>query len=174
MRPLLTRRTFLTASLSATAVALVGRPAFAARSYQHLFHIERSKNANIVQYDAVLVAPDRLDADEPVVGYWIQKAEDGRREGFNFLDKRAYGFKVAPEQDGAWLLYMNATRDRSIRVLRWQGRWVAMAVIAGKPAVLERMYVSTDESALIPSVRWIDLIGKDMKTGKPLTERLKP
>jgi hypothetical protein len=171
MRPLVfTRRRFL----GAAAVALVTRPAFAARSYQGIFRIERSKNANIVQYDAVLDGPDKLDAKEPVVAYWIQKAEDGRREGLNILDRRAYGFKVTPEKDGSWLLYMNATKQKTIRVVKWQGRWIAEVMLQRKPAVLERMYVSTDESAFIPNVRWIDVFGKDMANGKPLTERLKP
>lgn len=159
--------------LIATAVGLYAQPALAGRSYQSLFRIERSKNANIVQYDAVLDGPDRL-ANDPVVAYWILKAEDGRREGLSGLDRRAYGFKTKREQGGSVLLYMNATKDRSIRVVKWEGRWVAQMLIGGKSAVLERMYVFTDESAFIPSVRWIDLFGVDMATGKKVVERLRP
>lgn len=160
--------------LSGAAVLLLPRGALAARTYLPLFRIERSKNANVVQYDAVLESPDRLDPRAPVVAYWIQLAEDGRRESLSSLDERAYGFKVAPEKSGSWLLYLNATRDRSIRVLNWQGRWVAQAVIAGRSAVLMKIFVSSDESAFIPRVKWVDLFGVDMITGKPLTERLKP
>lgn len=171
MSPLaLTRRRFL----GAAALALVARPALAARTYQGLFRIERSKNANIVQYDAAIDGPDKLDVKEPVIAYWIQKAEDGHRESLSILDRRAYGFKVVAEKDGSWLLYMNATRDKTIRVVHWQGRWVAQAVIQGKSAVLDRMFVATDESAFLPRVRWIDLFGTDMTTGAQLTERLKP
>ncbi|MDF2692104.1 MAG: hypothetical protein K0S65_487 [Labilithrix sp.] len=162
------------AALGATAGLLLSPAAMAAPTYQGLFRIERSKNANIVQYDAVLASRDKLDPKEPVVAYWVLHAEDGRREGLTSLDRRAYGFKVRAEPNDRWLLYLNASRDRSIRVLRWQGRWVAQIVIGGRSAVLERMYVSSDESALIPRVRWIDLFGTDMETGKPLTERLKP
>lgn len=160
--------------VSGAAVLLFPRGALAARTYAPLFRIERSKNANVVQYDAVVDGPEKLDPRGPVVAYWIMLAQDGRREGFSSLDERAYGFKVAPEKGGSWLLYLNATRDRSIRIVSWQGRWVAQIVIAGKSAVLTKMFVSSDESAFIPRVRWVDLFGVDMVTGKPLTERLKP
>ena len=162
------------AALGGTAGFLLAPAAMAAPTYQGLFRIERSKNANIVQYDAVLQSFDKLDPAGPVVAYWVLHAEDGRREGLSSIDRRAYGFKVKAEVNNRWLLYLNASPDRSIRVLRWQGRWVAQIVIAGRSAVLDRMYVSTDESAFIPRVLWVDLFGADMETGKPLTERLKP
>ncbi len=162
------------AALGASVALLVPNAATAGPIYVPLFRIERSKNANIVQYDAVLEQVDKLDPKTPVICYWILKAEDGRREGLNALDRRAYGFKAVPEKGGSWLLYLNATSERSIRVLRWQGRWVAQIVICGRSAVLERIYVATDETGLIPKVRYIDLHGADMENGKRLTERLRP
>ena len=41
---------------------------------QHLFKIERSKNANIVQYDAQVGPDGKLLKKEPVVAYWIRLA----------------------------------------------------------------------------------------------------
>ncbi|MBX3203722.1 MAG: DUF4833 domain-containing protein [Labilithrix sp.] len=160
-------------ALGGAAVALVSGSAVAGAIYQPLFRIERSKNANVVQYDAVLESLDKLVPSGPVAVYWILLAEDGRREGLSALDRRAYGFKVAAEPGGSWLVYLNAAKDRSIRVLRWQGRWAAQIVIGGKSAVLTRMFVASDESAFIPRVKWVDLFGVDMVTGQPVTERLK-
>lgn len=168
------RETTRRAALGGTIALIVPGAAAAGPIYVPLFRIERSKNANVVQYDAVLRQVDKLDPKTPVICYWVLKAEDGRREGLTALERRAYGFKVAPEGGGSWLLYLNATSDRSIRVLRWQGRWVAQIVIRGRSAVLERIYVETNESGLIPSVRWVDLYGSDMETGRRLTERLRP
>jgi len=162
------------AALAGAVSLVVPGTSLAARTYAGLFRIERSKNANVVQYDAVLETADKLEPREPLVCYWILLAEDGRREGLGGLDRQAYGFKVRPEPGGSWLLYLNAAKDRAIRVLRWQDRWVAQILIQKRSAVLTRMYVMTDESGLIPSVRWVDLFGTDMVTGQPLTERLKP
>lgn len=162
------------AAIGGAATLLVSNAVAAGPVYVPLFHIERSKNANIVQYDAVLARSDALDARTPVICYWVLAAEDGRRDGLSVLDRRAYGFRVAPERGGSWLLYMNAATDRSIRVLRWQARWVAQVVLASRSAILQRMYVMSDESGLVPSVRWVDLFGIDMVTGEPITERVKP
>lgn len=161
------------AIVGGAAALILSPPAIAARSCP-IFRIERSKNANIVQYDAIEAAAEKLAAREPVVAYWILLAEDGRREPLSALDRRAYGFKVLPEKGGSWLLYLNATRDRSIRVLSWRGRWVAQIVVGARSAVLSRIFVATDESAFIPRVKWVDLFGVDMVSGEPVTERLKP
>lgn len=159
------------AAIAGVATLLLPKVASAGPIYVPLFRIERNKNANIVQYDAVLTSVDKLEPSGPVVCYWVLHAEDGRREGLNALDRRAYGFKVVPEQGGSWLLYLSAATDRSIRVLRWQSRWLAQIVLRGRSSILQRIYVMADESGLIPSVRWIDLFGTDMLTGEPLTER---
>ncbi|MBX3260487.1 MAG: DUF4833 domain-containing protein [Labilithrix sp.] len=161
-------------AIGGVAAVLASGDAVAAPVYVPLFRIERSKNANVVKYDAVLETAERLAARGPVVAYWVLLAEDGRREGLSSLDRRAYGFRVAPEPSGSWLLYLNAAKDRAIRVVLWQGRWVAQVLIGGRSAVLSRMYVSSDESAFIPRVRWVDLFGVDMVNGKAITERLKP
>ena len=45
-----------------------------------LFIIERSKNANVVHYDARLTPEGKFDPDQPVVAYWILLAEKGQRD----------------------------------------------------------------------------------------------
>lgn len=171
---MISRRTTRRTLLGGAAAVLLSRRADAGQVYQPLFRVERNKNANIVQYDAVLENREKLVPKQPVASYWVMLAEDGRREGLTSLDKRAYGFKVLPEPSGSWLLYLNATKDRSIRVVHWQGRWVAQILIKGRSAVLGRIYVFADESAFIPRVRWIDLFGVDMVTGAAVSERLEP
>jgi hypothetical protein len=60
-----------------------------------LFHIERSKNASIVQYDALLDSNGDLLAKEPVDGYWIRHAEQGEVATLTWVQKKfAYGYKV--------------------------------------------------------------------------------
>ena len=60
-----------------------------------LFIIERSKNANVVHYDARLTADGKLDPKEPVIAYYVMLAEDGRRKELNWIEKKmAYGFDI--------------------------------------------------------------------------------
>ncbi|WP_169928708.1 DUF4833 domain-containing protein [Labilithrix luteola] len=168
------RRSALQGGIALAALALT-RKSRAGQSTQSLFRIDRSKNANIVQYDAVLLSPTELNKDRPIIGYWINKAEDGRRMEFNALDKLAYGFKVEREKGtSSWILRLAASPKRPIRVVWWNGRWVPQMLIAGTSAVLDHLYVVTDEGGVIPTVRYVDAFGAEMATGKPVTERLTP
>ena len=163
----LPRRCFL--ALAASAALPIASPL---QRSSPLFFIARSKNANIVQYDAVEQSAGQLEPNGPIAAYWILLAEDGRREPLSRLDHVAYGFRVVPERGGSWLLTLKAAPSRAIRVLSWQGRWVAQMVIAKRSALLNRIFVATDESGLLPRVRSVDVYGTDMLTGRPLSERL--
>ena len=48
-------------------LALLAAPAAAQTKTSPLFIIERSKNANVVHYDARLTADGELDPNEPVI-----------------------------------------------------------------------------------------------------------
>jgi hypothetical protein len=82
-----------------TVLALLASPAAAQTRTSPLFTIERSKNANVVHYDARLTADGELDPKEPVIAYWIRLAEDGRREELSWIEKKkAYGFTIKPDR----------------------------------------------------------------------------
>jgi hypothetical protein len=66
-----------------------------------LFVIQRSKNANEVHYEVQTGANGEL-AEEPVIAYWVLKAEGGGREDLGFFERKmAYGFEVLePDAQG--------------------------------------------------------------------------
>ncbi|AKV03382.1 hypothetical protein AKJ09_10045 [Labilithrix luteola] len=170
----ITRRSFVLGGIGLAILARAPSAWAVLKTTQTLFRIDRSKNANIVQYDAVLGTPTELDKDTPIIGYWLRRAEDGRRQEFSSLDKMAYGFKVEREKGAnAWTLRLNASTDRPIRVFYWNGRWVAQMIIAGATAVLDHLYVASDEGGVMPKVKYVDAFGTEMSTGKKVTERLK-
>lgn len=143
---------------------------------QPLFVIARSKNANVVHYDARVHESGRLDAGEPVVAYWIMRAEDGRREGLGFFERRlAYGFTTSFEVGGDVLrLKLKAFSRRDLLLRRdGSGRFHAETTIAGHPARLERIFVASDESGITPSVRYLDLFGR-LPEGARVSERILP
>src|SRR5262249_39724099 len=78
----------------------------------HLFVIERSKNANIVAYDAKRTPAGDLDASEPVVAYWLLNGEKDKREELNRVEKdKAYGVEAAPgDSAGTYFLVFKAER----------------------------------------------------------------
>jgi hypothetical protein len=145
-------------------------------SHPPLFVIARSKNANVVRYDARLVRPGRLDPSEPIRAYWILRAEDGRHEELTFLERKlAYGWSAWFDPEGALRLRLKAFEQRDIRVVcSEKAGFRAVTRIARRPAVLERIYVASEEHALLPSVRYVDVFGTTLAGGERLTERIVP
>ena len=149
-------------------LALLAAPAAAQIKTSPLFIIERSKNANVVHYDARLTADGKLDPKEPVVAYWVRLAEDGRREELSWIQKKmAYGFTIKPDPlvDG-YRMTMVAFPWRQITVKQEKDAVRAEAIIDGRPAVLEKMYINASDGLMGPKVHYIELYGKDLKTGE--------
>jgi hypothetical protein len=165
------------AALLGVAACAVGNEADAETiRAQTLFVVARSKNANVVHYDARIRSGGELDGNEPVVAYWRLLAEDGRREELGFLERRlAYGFDAVftPDRRAVRLL-LRAFPVREARVERGaKGRYQAVLSIAHKPARLERIYVATDERGVTPSVRYVELFGVALGDAARLSERIK-
>ncbi|MEK7469923.1 MAG: DUF4833 domain-containing protein [Planctomycetota bacterium] len=136
-----------------------------------LFIIQRNKNANEVHYD-VQAGPDGALAREPVVAYWIMKAEGGRREDLTFLERKmAYGFEVSGSGDERELKLV-AWEDRPIRLTKAGARWHAVTKIDGKDAYLTRLFIQSEESGATPKVLWVDLFGETVDGGKEVKEHV--
>lgn len=146
------------------------------RSVRPLFVIERSKNANVVHYEASLAADGAMDPGEPVVAYWVLLAEDGRRKKLNWLEKKkAYGVKTrpAPSLDG-YTLTLAAAPWLPLAVRKVGDAVRAEVDINSRPAVLEKMFIQAKEKLLGPKVEYIVLFGNDIATGAACSEKILP
>jgi hypothetical protein len=139
----------------------------------HLFKIERSKNANIVQYD-VNIVDGKIDADNPIDSYWVLLAEDGSTENITALQRKAYGYRANyNEASGQVDFTLNPVKSRPMKVYLVDGAPKAEITINGKPAFLQTVYVdSTDRFTGIPKVNYYVLTGTDVKTGTQETEKI--
>ena len=162
-----------TAFCSILALGLMVASVWADGTNQSLFIIERSKNANIVKYDARLTADGLLDPKEPVTGYWVLLAEDGRQEKLSRFESRAYGFDIKRDSSGqAWVMRLAAYRKREITV-RQTGEVVRCEIlIDGKPSILEKLFIESSEGRFSLTVRHIEIVGKDLETGENRYEKL--
>ena len=169
--------TIALALLVATGTGPAGTPAASPSCTPELFRIGRSTNANEVVYRARQVKGGTLDPDDPLEAEWHMLAEDGHREGLNFIEKLlAYGFSVDPAEAGdGYVVVLKAKKDRPVRLAMKDGCPAASLTIGGKSAILRRIFVQTEEGGgLIPSVAWADLEGVDPATGAKVSERVVP
>ena len=138
-----------------------------------LFKIERSKNANIVQYDANLNSDGSIDKKNPIDSYWLLYASDGSREEITVFQKKAYGFSVKYNENGYFDMKMKAVEDRALKILLVDGNPKAEIIINGKRAYLTKIYIdSKDNFAGIPKVKYYILTGNDIETGEEITEKI--
>lgn len=147
-----------------------------AQDTKALFFIERSKNANVVHYDARLTPKGRLDSGEPVIVYWIMLAEDGRREDLNWLERnKAYGFRVERDKSKrVFRLRLMAYPEREIKVYQNGTRVVAEMRIDGNPALLEKIYIASTEERYLPTVHYVELFGRNLHSNEERYEKIVP
>ena len=146
-------------------------------SPNRLFFIQRSTNANVVVYDANLIA-GRLNAKDPVYTYWYRYGEKGQKEELTTIQRTlAYGLytTLVPGVPNTYEGHFLAYRKRKFMVKQDpSGDPIALFPINGKMQILKRVFVSVDESKFVTTVNYIELFGKDSVTGKDVYERFKP
>jgi hypothetical protein len=142
---------------------------------QDIIIIERNLNKNEVHY-AVRIADGRIDQEEPVVAYWIMKEKGGMREDLNWIEKRkVYGFNIKKGETGDfYYMTFKGYDKRSIKILVKDGQPKAEIGINKAPAYFEKMYIYAVGPGFIPDIKYIELKGKDLKTGINVSERIIP
>jgi hypothetical protein len=163
--------------LGLAALGPVFGSAPAATCPPHLFVIERSKNANLVVYDANLTASGALDAKSPVTVYWILNAKEGQREELNRVERnRAYGFDIAPgKESGTYSLTLEAGKNHPFVVAIRQGCPVVLDTIDGRESILDKIFVKEKSGGgLNPAVETVQFFGRDAADGSLRTETIVP
>ena len=157
------------------ATAAFGSEA-AAGCPDHLFVIERSKNKNIVAYDAKRGPSGDWDSSEPVAAYWLLDGAKDKREELTAIERdRAYGVEVTPgDAPGTFKMVFKAQRKRHFTIREHNGCPVVMIPIHGRNAILRKLYVKSKETLVLPKVDYIEFFGEDADTGEPLHQKFKP
>jgi len=143
---------------------------------QHLFKIERSKNANIVQYDAQVGPDGKLLKKEPVVAYWIRLAEQGQVQKLSWIQRTfAFGFKAKLDRTRETAeLDMSGDFGRPIIVIREGDHYRATAPIDGSQSYLEKIFIQAHGKGISVTIEYIELFGKDMETGEARYQKFVP
>lgn len=143
----------------------------AASTTQRLFTIARSKNANLVHY-TVRTNEAGLELAAPLHAYWEMLAEDGRREALSWAERKlAYGFSVSKLSADGCRISLVAFKERPIHVERSSTGFQALVTIAGRRAILKRIFAQSSEGAMIPSVQYLDVFGASFE-GALVSERI--
>jgi len=145
------------------------------RTEKRLFHIERSKNKNIVCYDLNTDVSGKPDEKNPLSVYWINREEHPGRHGeLSYIQQKlAYGYTVAGKQNGAMVIGINAAKNRIITVERNEQNYFCQIEINQKPSILTKIYIKTKMSNSL-HVEYVEIEGLDLMTGASVKERFIP
>jgi len=145
-------------------------------THQTLFWIERSKNANIIKYDAQIGPNGKLYAEKPVVAYWVRLAEQGQIEELSWLQETfAFGFDA--EYDAASntaQMEMAVDFDRTLTVVREGEAYRARTIIDGAESYVEKIYIKAHKSGFLITVDYIDIYGTRADNGEDQFEHFVP
>jgi hypothetical protein len=152
--------------LAASAYAACGKT-------EPLFIVERSKNRNVVHYDACLKRTGDLSDIDPVTVYWV--LENRKREGLSNMEKEmAYGISgVKRLGKNKIRIRLASIKDRGIVVEKAGGRYRAVILINGKESILEKVYVTSKDRIIgLPKVLSVDLYGRTRTGNLQVKERI--
>jgi hypothetical protein len=147
-----------------------------------LFFIQRSKNANEVHYQLRVDDRCRIASDTPVSAFWklLEESPD-KIASLSVFDQMAYGVEQQRVANNEVSFHLKALEQKrikaSVTATPQMGTCSAIAQteIQGQWAVLERIYVQTEEGGLKPKVIYVDVFGKSMDTSAtPVQERITP
>ncbi|MFC0185579.1 protein of unknown function [Pseudarcicella hirudinis] len=148
-------------------------------SSNRLFYIQLV-NGNVITYDANFVRAGQLHAKDPVHPYWIRysNSEGGRIKELNAIQRNlAYGVTCKPlaNEANAFDMVVVGYKKRRFKITTdSKGNPIAVFPINGKQNQLTKVFVKEEGGGLIPTILYVDLFGKDLKTGADVFERFVP
>jgi hypothetical protein len=137
-----------------------------------LFYIARSKNKNLVCYDANY-SGGKLDIKNPLTIYWLNREDrPGETSNLNMIQKKlAYGYKLISQGDDSCEITLNAYPGRVLTICKQDAKYVCLITINKQTVILESLYVKANpNNSLI--VEYVELQGISPNTKQPVSERV--
>ncbi|NPA68053.1 MAG: DUF4833 domain-containing protein [Chlorobi bacterium] len=146
------------------------------QTQNRLFYIQRNLNKNTIIYDVNFDKNGNIRKDDPVDVYWIRYEEKGQRMELRAIERRfAFGEKCIPlKSNPEYYRLKIAATDKKELLLKQTAPFKAVVYmkINGKYSKLVHLYIFADTSKFWPDVKYIEIFGKDIKTGKPTYEKM--
>jgi len=142
-----------------------------------LFHIERSRDADVVMYDVNLDSQGKLDSSNPISVYWKKISGHGQPEPITMIQKKfGYGIKFKSITETVADFQLISYPDRTFQLRGSGNNTYRVYTISGdKEIELSSLYIQfEDNSFWFPTISRIELKGVDATFGEYLTETVTP
>ena len=150
------------------------------KSEKLMFYVQRSHNKNTIAYDLNMISNGKLNTDEPIHPYWIRFEEGGIKQELSFIQRKfAYGLdcELVDKAKGKYSVYFVCYKKRNMYLMRVgkDNNYHVCMQINGIPSIINRIYFKYEGGPFwFPVVRYVDLSGTEIASGKEITERFIP
>lgn len=139
-----------------------------------LFYIQTNQNENTVIYAINRREAQLINEEEPLHVYWVRYTEGGKRVELNTIQKQlAYGYRSKKICNHTYEISVVSYGDRKIFIdAKSKFGAVALITVNGRMAYLTNIYVYAQQMGLFPDVKYLELYGFDIKTERPVYEKI--
>jgi hypothetical protein len=143
-----------------------------------LFYIQRSHNKNTIAYELNFSDDKKINPEQPIHPYWIRYEEGGAKQELSYIQRNyAYGlkFQLIDKQNESYKIYFVSYSKKYILLMKSpkDNKFRAYISLNNKSIEIQKIFIKTDGGTFwFPVVKYIDVSGKDSKTGNVITERI--
>lgn len=141
-----------------------------------LFYIQKSFNTNAVVYTLNIDSKGQINKDEPINVFWRRYQEQGQKRELKYVEK-TFGFGVKADflKDRPNTVEFTIVALKKLKLFATvdtKGNPTVATTINGKPAYIDKVFITAEHTKLLPEVFAVELFGKEIKSGKYIYERI--
>ncbi|MEO8762159.1 MAG: DUF4833 domain-containing protein [Bacteroidia bacterium] len=142
-----------------------------------LFFLQRDENINTVVYE-LNKKNGSLDTQNPIHVFWIMYTKQEQQQDLSEMENKfAYGIKIKQAINEEYQFTLVAYSKITLYLKKDAGkRYRVYVTPLKKKMILHKTFIKVKQGgfSLEPKVEYIDFTGKDILTGKEITERIIP
>lgn len=140
-----------------------------------LFYLQRDPTINTVIYALNVDERGNVNREEPLNIYWIRYTEGSIKKDLSYI-QRKFAFGIDSKEVGRDKYELRFVSRKTLVFMLQRGAdrnfYVSIA-LNNKNIKVSRIYVRIEGGSFwLPNVKYADIEGTDMATGKPVSERI--
>ena len=141
-----------------------------------MFYLQRTPNTNTISCDLNIVN-GKVNTDKPLITYWLRYGDSpkGEKKDLNFIQRNfAYGLNINKITDNNYEFWFVSYKKYHMSLIMAQdGKWHTYGKINNTMAYMSSIFIYIKGGSFWnPHVVYVELRGKNVKTGAEEIERL--
>ena len=149
-----------------------------AKDEKFQFYFQRSCNTNTIVYELNKLQDGTINCNNPITAHWILYDKGGTTESLNFIQRRAFGLQseLYDKDKGNFILHFYSYKKKTLYLIHREDRYRVLIELNSGLAELNKLFIKCENNSLgFPTkIHYVEISGTDVKTGKTVTEQIKP